>query len=217
MLAGGQGSFNRILQNLKNIKDNIKSSTFRINVRSNISAGMLDSLNDFSDFLSNNFAEDKRFNFFWKPVGDWGGDTVKSISLCTIEDILPQIETNIKNGLDFSPFTNVIYPGESVCYAAKKNNYVIGSDGIIYKCTVAFDMDENQVGQLNNDGTMSIIEERLNLWVTGHEESDTNCQSCFFRPSCQGATCPLSRMKSLRSPCPPQKSNIKKYISFQFQ
>ncbi|RXZ82782.1 radical SAM protein [Paenibacillaceae bacterium] len=217
VLFGGQGSFEKIFRNLKAIKDNITSSSFLINVRSNISAGMLDSLDTFSGFLATNFSNDKRFNFFWKTVGDWGGDSVKNMNLCTLEDLLPQIGENIKKGLDFRPFTNVIYPGESVCYAAKKNNFVIGSDGIVYKCTVAFNMEENQIGQLNDDGSMTINEERLKLWVTGHEESDSNCQKCFFRPSCQGATCPLSRIQTSKSPCPPQKSNIKTYVEYQFE
>lgn len=212
VLMGGQSTFQKIINNLIDIKSNVKGKTFSINLRTNITKSMLDSMKEFSEYLVENFMHDDRFNYYWKTVGDWGGDSVKSISLCTDEDIIPLIKTNIKNGLNFSPYTSLINPGGSVCYAAKKNNYVIGSDGIIYKCTVAFNMTENQIGVISSDGHMNIDENKLKLWITGHEDSDTNCQKCFFRPSCQGSVCPLNRIKTQQSPCPPQKKNVKEII-----
>lgn len=217
VLMGGQATFNRIMKNLKEIKESIPSRTFSINVRTNISANMLESLDDFSDLLIESFADDKRFKFFWKPVGDWGGDSVKKVKLCTMSEILPYIERNMKKGMDFSPVIDMIKPAGSVCYASKKNNFVIGSDGILYKCTVAFNMKENQVGQLNDDGKMYLNKERYNLWVSGHEENDVSCQDCQLRPACQGATCPLSRIRTGSSPCPSQKYYLSKHAEFQFQ
>lgn len=56
------------------------------------------------------------------------------------------------------------------------------------------------------------IEERFNLCVTSKEIIDKGCQSCFFRPSCQGAACPSVRIRTGESPCPDTKMNIKKVL-----
>ncbi|MBP3041922.1 SPASM domain-containing protein, partial [Bacillaceae bacterium Marseille-Q3522] len=86
---------------------------------------------------------------------------------------------------------------------------VIGSDGTIYKCTVALDSDFNKVGQLLEDGSMKLNSDLMALWITSDETADESCQKCFFRPSCQGAACPKIRIEKGKKPCPPDKIHIK--------
>lgn len=69
----GKGSFKRILENLLNIKENINSKTFHIMIRSNITKNILDNIDEFINFLKDNFEDDYRFSSFWQAAGDWGG------------------------------------------------------------------------------------------------------------------------------------------------
>lgn len=210
--ADGKGTWNQIVKNLQEIRDNVKTSSFHIMLRTNISMPVLENIGNYADFLVKEFSNDHRFSAYWQTVGDWGGESVKNVSLCTATDIIPSIKEASDKGVDFSLFKNQLSAGGSVCYAARKNNIVVGSDGIIYKCTIAFDDEDNQIGMITRDGTLHIDRDKFALWVTGHESVDTNCQKCFFRPSCQGATCPLYRIKTNKSPCPPYKQYIKDYI-----
>uniref|UniRef100_UPI00406C8AF2 SPASM domain-containing protein n=1 Tax=Paenibacillus sp. FSL R7-0652 TaxID=2921687 RepID=UPI00406C8AF2 len=86
----------------------------------------------------------------------------------------------------------------------------MGSDGKIYKCTVAFNNEDNHVGNLKEDGYLEIFED-----VVGYRrcERRLNCTKCYFRPSCQRNACPLERIEKNRTPCPPVKKSIKRYIN----
>lgn len=209
----GASTFDRIVRNLRNIRDEVASRSFRILVRGNINRAVLNNIDEYIDFLTEEFSADPRFVTYWQPVGNWGGEEFDDTVLCKDRDILEPMQRAAESGADFLLSNEMMYQGGSVCYAAKRNSFVIGSDGILYKCTVAFDDERNQIGMISEDGRMIIDEERLNLWVTGHEAADSGCQKCFFRPACQGAACPLARMmREGESPCPPVKTHFKQYL-----
>lgn len=208
----GKSTFERIVRNLRNIRDNIPNRLFNILVRGNINAEVLKVIDQYSDFLSAEFANDSRFQFHWQPVGNWGGDEISADKLCTYGDLFTPMYDAIEKGVDFSFYQKHFEAKDSVCYASKRNNFIIGSDGIIYKCTIAFDDEINHVGMISEQGTMHLDPDRYALWVTGHESSDAKCQKCFFRPSCQGASCPLMRIKMGEAPCPTNKVHFKDYM-----
>lgn len=209
--ADGAGTFNQIIDNLRTIRDNVKSKAFKILVRTNVTKPILDQMGDYIEFIKQEFGSDMRFGIYWQVVGDYGGDVVKEMadSMCTYKDMIPALEQAASEGLDLKIYRNYLNPEGSVCYASKRNSFVIGSDGIVYKCTVAFNDERNQVGYLTREGKMYIDRDKFALWVTGHETTDSGCQKCFFRPSCQGASCPYARLIRDESPCPPTKTYIK--------
>ena len=109
--------------------------------------------------------------------------------------------------------TGSLMPTASVCYAAKPNAMVIGSNGQLYKCTTVLDEEVNKVGHLHADGTMDLDYDKIASWVMSGEETDSVCQSCFYRPACQGNHCPWYRVVSGERPCPSEKKNIKKVLN----
>ncbi len=111
------------------------------------------------------------------------------------------LSKNSRDCLGFSAFG----PGARYCYASKANSLVIGSDGSLYKCTVAFDDPRNLVGKVNPDGTLEIDDDRFALWTANDYRSDSSCQKCYYVPSCFGASCPLVRIETGKQPCPPDK------------
>lgn len=78
---------------------------------------------------------------------------------------------------------------------------VVGSDGTIYKCTVAFEDDRNKVGQLYPDGTLEIDRDKWRAWTEPHSPSG-KCGTCSFSAACQSRACPLAAMDQGEPPCP---------------
>lgn len=83
----------------------------------------------------------------------------------------------------------------NVCYASIKNSFVIGSDAKIYKCTVSFDKEENQIGRLNDDGTMTIDDIKFKYWTERKEKMNHDlCKKCDVYPTCLGIYCGLNNI-----------------------
>jgi uncharacterized protein len=91
------------------------------------------------------------------------------------------------------------------------NSIVVGSDGMVYKCTVAFDNPINHVGQLHPDGRIEIYHQRFAQWVADGA-TDATCQSCQVHPICHGSSCPLIRIEENQRPCPPVRKDLPAFI-----
>lgn len=70
-----------------------------------------------------------------------------------------------------------------ICYAAKPNSLMIRANGGIGKCTVALYDDRNNIGHLNEDGTLNIANDKLSRWLNG-----------FSNLSEKSLGCPMSSM-----------------------
>ncbi|WP_397540093.1 radical SAM protein [Rummeliibacillus pycnus] len=215
-MAGGQGTFERIIENLKAVKES--TGQFDMTIRVNFDEDNLEETGELIEFLKEHFADDKRFGVFFRPVGRWGGEHNDEIPTCTHitanKKIWEFTETAMDKGISMSNMvTGSMMPTASVCYAAKPNAMVIGSDGQLYKCTTVLDEEVNKVGHINADGTMDLDYDKIASWVMSGEETDSVCQSCFYRPACQGNHCPWYRVVSGERPCPSEKKNIKKVLN----
>lgn len=214
-LTGGGKTFQRIIENLKNIQQIDES--YEIYIRINFDEANLEEIPEFLTYLSNLFADDSRFQIFCRPVGRWGGANDGDLPICEHRTAETKIweftEYGIQQGLNMSSIIeSTLMPTGAICYAAKPHSFAIGADGQLYKCTCSFDEEFNQIGSLLPDGTMQIDYDKLALWVTSGEETDTGCQSCFFRPACQGNHCPLYRIRTGKRPCPYEKRKIKQVL-----
>lgn len=215
-MAGGQGTFERIIENLKAVKES--TGQFDMTIRVNFDEDNLAETGELIEFLKEHFADDKRFGVFFRPVGRWGGENNDEIPTCTHitanKKIWEFTETAMDKGISMSNMvTGSMMPTASVCYAAKPNAMVIGSNGQLYKCTTVLDEEVNKVGHINADGTMDLDYDKIASWVMSGEETDSVCQSCFYRPACQGNHCPWYRVVSGERPCPSEKKNIKKVLN----
>ncbi|QPQ33295.1 radical SAM protein [Lysinibacillus sp. JNUCC 51] len=207
----GETTFDEIFSNLEKIRET--EHEFHMILRSNINQEVSTVMMQYLDLVEKNFKEDSRFYLHFIAVLNLKGAQDSSIHLCDSKELFPIYEEAKERGFNFDFYKMNLQPNGSECYAANPNSYVIGSDGMIYKCTVAFNNPYNHVGWLKEDGEMEIFEERLSLWLSGGANEDSNCTSCYFRPSCHGNACPLERIESGTTPCPPVKKNIKKYIN----
>ncbi|EKS7869171.1 SPASM domain-containing protein [Bacillus cereus] len=211
---GGGSTYKRIMSNLTSMAKT--DQEFKVVLRVNFDPESYINMGQFVEDIKERFHGDQRFFPDFHTIGKWGGDNDDNLVICSERDGAQKryelFEQTIKLGHDV-PFRETLSPGGSVCYAAKPWSIVIGSDGTLYKCTVALEDERNKVGKLLENGILEINQDRFDLWITSNETKDEGCQKCFFRPSCQGAACPLVRLNTGERPCPTDKKHIKKVLT----
>jgi uncharacterized protein len=216
VLAGGGSTFQTIVQNLLDIRNNTRAFNTSIMVRTNYTKKIVSDLENYLQFYSENFGDDSRFSVYIHIASDWGGERVKNFS----EEMLARSQYNnivenikrLKIPLNYQLHYNHLESGACVCYASKKNSIVIGSDGILYKCTNNFTYDKNKVGMLSNNGEFN-YNENYYLWVTGGCSVDKKCEICFYSACCLFINCPAVKIKKIdKDICPFEKDNIDLFL-----
>lgn len=195
MLADGGPTFDRIIQNLLSIKSGVKSKFFNIVIRCNIMPDLAANFESYLEFIDKNFGDDERFEVLWKLA--WKlGDKEKDCTFCEQNVLKDLLEKNCDYNLRFGTNRIQLNRYGNICYASSKHSFVIGSDGTVYKCTVSFDDQRNQVGVLKN-GEIYLDQEKMEYWTERKKTVDTSeCKECDIYPSCMGIYCNLNNIDS---------------------
>lgn len=213
----GKGSFDRIVENLKAMKET--EGDFKVSLRVNFDNDNLEIIPQFIPVLSEWFGGDMRFQTFFRPVNKLGGPNDENLPICdrATRDvkIWEFTRLGLEQGLGMSTLIEgMLMPSASVCTTAKPYTLVIASDGNIYKCIETMERaDINCLGKLHADGTAEIDQDKLAFWVTSGEETDGHCQECSFRPACQGNFCPMHRHRTGERPCSNEFRQIDKVLN----
>ncbi|MCL1884680.1 MAG: radical SAM protein [Defluviitaleaceae bacterium] len=202
-LADGSGTFEKIINNLTNIRDSVKRKSFKIMLRINVTKSVLENLKQFILFLDGLFGRDERFTVYFRPVGDWGGEQVSSIIgdlNVTKKDIFNKV-LSTETTLNFDAYYSLL--NSSICAASLRNSYVIRANGDINKCTESLYTDYNYVGKIIPTGDMNINKYNLARWLY-LETVGVNCKECIKHKICKNRKCPdniLKPNKNLDSYC----------------
>jgi len=217
----GSPTYHVILDNLRSMAR--RPDSFSIDLRVNFDRDNFPRLGEFMEVISEDFAGDSRFQMRFRAVGQWGGANDDNLAVCGIGEqktVLRELQKKaVEVGLaQESGIGGMAAPGSQVCYAARPYNFIVGATGKLMKCTIAlYDLEENVVGQLHPDGTLELHDEQMAHWVKPHFESDHLCKSCYVLPGCQGAACPLTRVKSGHRTCCGVKGNLKHEMRFTLE
>lgn len=217
----GSPTYDVILDNLRSLAR--RKEHFNVDLRVNFDHSNFPRLGEFMEVISEDFAHDPRYSMRFRAVGKWGGPNDDSLSTCGIGEqkaVLRELQAKaVEVGLaQESGLRGISTLGSQVCYAARPYNFIVGATGTLMKCTIVlYEMEENVVGQLHPDGTLELKDEMMAHWVAPHFESDALCKSCYVLPGCQGAHCPLSRVKSGRRTCCSVKSNLKHEMRYSLR
>lgn len=200
-LENGGGSWNRIIKNLRDIKETPCRGFTNITIRTNFTVEMLDRGKEFLDFLNREFGDDRRFNYFIRTVSNFGGERINQMQDQLIDDKSQMI--NLQKyassiGLRQSVRRNSLRAGGMICYASKKNYYVLASDEIVRKSTCNYSDPANHIGVINDNGDMLIDREKENLWLEGYSCANHACQ---YRITCAGDGCPRNHIFNKQSAC----------------
>lgn len=211
-------SYEKILKNLKDIKENINSRTFKIGIRANMTPFVEENMISHLKKLANIFGNDKRFNIYFQGVRNWGGERFSKNKPELINneedyykkwyDIANDLGLNSAESLEFSP----VY---GLCEANLKNGYVITYDGKVTKCSLASYNDKykniNEIGFIDDKGNIHINEEKQSKWIVNRIQSDS-CYSCYAFPICCGGSCPYMKNIKGHKSCLPIKEMIKAHL-----
>lgn len=209
MLRGKQGTFDVIYRNLLSAADSNHrvSFTIRVNVSQENYSGVVELIS----LLAPDFAEDSRFSLDFHSVGQWGGPNDENLPVFAEDRGHAAINTLIEiaraAGFDNKPSKRTLCSHGSVCYAGKRNSLVVGSDGTLYKCTVAFTDKRNKVGLVDRQKGFVTSPRKIAPWIKGSENS-TKCKSCSFMAACRGKSCPLESLENIEPVCPKTQQQL---------
>jgi uncharacterized protein len=211
----GQGTYRTILGNLAGMRD--RSEEFSVRIRVNFGNHSLPLLSRWlSEELAPLFAGDHRFAVSFHAIGAWGGPNDAALDLCAPEAASTAwhllTEESLTLGFPDSVVKERLRPHGYACYAGNESSLVVGADGTLYRCTIAFEDPRNQVGRLTPDGELDMDQGRWDLWARLAEESASECASCRFHPSCQGRRCPLKSLDDREGACPKLKDEYESLV-----
>lgn len=216
--ADGKGSFDRIISNLLEIKTISRNLKFELNIRSNVSREGLQTLAPYVQYMSDLFADDDRFCFSFRPVYDWGGDTISSfrehllddfVGCRNLYDLLYTLGVPMNYYQHYEELMNC-----SICYASREHTFAVEPDGRLSKCTSANREAENYfVGSIDPFGNMQLDQNLVAQWSSPYCDQ-TSCGDCFFEASCHRNFCVLDKVLkgSPQKKCPGGKMYIREYL-----
>ncbi len=216
-LKSGKGSYEKIIENLMEIKREIKSKFFKIIIRINCSKIIMNQISNVVKEMNTYFSNDERFSILLRPVMNLGGDKIEDFdqniidinSFVSVYDYFIGDETD----LSFEVYKNFLEPGGSVCYAAKKNHYTISSSGEIFKCTCDLNnLQDSKIGRISSQGKFEIIDYKKSLWTADIRNIKSKCTNCKFAPCCLYDFCTLQKKLLKYNDCPIDKYCIERIL-----
>ena len=211
ILAGGGGTFDKIICNIRNICDSRKDNLWTISIRTNVTINTIRNIDSFKKEIINQFNDDTRIYIMLRKMWTNNTDDANAL-LCSDQEFERFVndceisETSLYQEYIFSHDMNFI------CYASNPNAYVIGSDGKIYKCTYALYDNVNHVGQLDKSGEMHLDQEKLSFWIAPRATNQAECITCANYATCVSNGCPYHQ----NEPCQSRTLEILKYYIPQF-
>lgn len=186
IMQNGNGSFDKIMKNLLDLSKT--DLAFHISLRLHLTPTNRISILNLCNLLASSILKDSRFSIFLKPIGDWGGKNSGQILTLDTESSntrISEIRALLKNfGIErVTSHINNPNSGDEfggMCYAAEANTLVIRSTGRLAKCTVGFEDPINDVGHINEDGTLSIKHETMDKWLSGLATQDASELACPY-------------------------------------
>lgn len=206
---GGQPTYDKITGNLQKMMS--RPEQFRVIVRMNVGPENLPTAEAHLLAMKELVGGDDRFWMYFHNIGRWGGQNDESMEICSESVMVKLTKMALDHGMSTTRATDWMGTN-STCYAASPSSFVVGVDGMLYKCTIALYEEHNHVGRLLPDGTLELHEERMRLWTEGGSQDET-CRSCFYAPVCQGDSCPLVRINKGQRPCPSLKKQVREVVT----
>lgn len=206
-------TYRQIINNLIEIKNNAKNKHFTISIRCNLSKESYDNLDDFIEEMNYFFGSDKRFEFYFRPIGNWNGKNYNEENILKSDQSIIQKLLSNPVKLNYSSYLSLLFAQQ--CITTNRNRFVIRSNGSVSKCTVY--LDESIIGNIDKNGNMQIDLQKLGKWILPVEID--NCKECSFNSRCHGYSCPAKKVasKSAISDCGYELSSIEKIIDLIFQ
>lgn len=177
----GQGSYDRILRNIRELAARECSVLVRVNYTKENLASVPDIIADFRD-LPQEMKEYISFDLqrVWQDLDRNLDEEVTALVNSHLRDL---------RGLGYSTTTHMVHDMvRNSCYGDKRNYLLVNWDGGVYCCTARDFDDAHRAGTLLADGSVA--------WRDNHQErrlaakfSKPVCHTCRIAPLCGGGCC----------------------------
>ena len=172
----GKGSYDKILNNVKQLANNGIVITLRINY----TLGNIHSTeNIINDLLRSCICHPENilvnFQRVWQDFHNGGEELIKSL----LNEFKRKL---ISNGMRFC-IPDMLNPRTSSCYGDKVNSACINFDGDFYKCTARDFIKSNRCGYLDTEGKLIWDNGKEALWSTS-KFMHPACRVCRIAPIC---------------------------------
>ena len=220
VMNNGNSTFEKIFENLKKIRDNIKFQMFSITIRINFTKELLARADEIVNLFYSEFGNDKRFCFSFIPVFDWSykdSDYMKAERLnaeLIHEKDVSNIMKKYGDKLDFKAWTNLLF-AHNDCWAGSKHGYTIDANGDILKCDFKLEgFEENKVGTIDENGNLSFSHEKERRWI--FDTPLTECYACECFPLCLSTSCGAARIQGImQNKCLSFKQRVLDYLEIE--
>lgn len=199
-LRNGSGTFDKIIENIKDIADLIN-----VVIRVNVSQQNINDIHKLLPILIES-GLNKKVSLYMSPVTD-SEQSCQSVSeTCLKTDEFSKWEMELIDYADALGFEmGKMYPnnlGGSVCTAVNNGAFVIDSDGDMYKCWNEVGKPDLKVGTLREGITKT---DRFIKWIEWNFPD--KCMECAVFPLCKGR-CPDLSLEGQDFECAQVKYNI---------
>lgn len=218
-LKNGAPTYDRILENV----DKVMSSDFKgmVHIRVNVDARNEEEFYDVYHMISSRYPETfgKRVTVY---PGFVKGDDHPDVSCFFEPEAQGEFLIKMMNEHGISPLS--VYPRRQFggCTLTKRNAFVVGPDGELYKCWDDVGLRDKVVGSIDrfDNWNLGIIAEGM----VGCSYLDSQeCKECFYFPICTGG-CHRIRQKNLHadpdrrhSPCTYFKGNLEQLLELHYE
>lgn len=203
-LKGGQPTFDGIISNLKESKNDLPC---RVAVRVNVDKQNVSQVDEVLKILSENDLNEVT-SVYLGMVENSNDIYQDSKCFCVEEFSEVDYDFKMRNGVSIvGSYPNIVH---NVCSADSVSGLVIDSDGMIYKCWNEIGAKEKAVGNLLDSavGSQRVVLDYLLYDPTRDQE----CKDCKYLPICMGG-CPHRRQYAPQIRCTTHKYMIDKYIA----
>ena len=181
-LIGGQGSFDKIISNIKLLLS--KNDKVRIAIRMNISNDNKDEYEKLYHYLETTFNKSKQIHLYPAFVEDYTG--------C-------QLGNCFENNKEKAKFLKKLFYEKGIssyslypercgkgCMRQTMNAFVVGPMGELYKCWHHLGVKEKIVGNIFEKNVITNFTELTKMMIDNDVLFDTKCKKCVLFPSCNG-------------------------------
>lgn len=215
ILRSGEGTFNKILENVKTLKNMGGRPSIRVNIdKTNVEA-VTTLLNIFKEHN----LEDIHINFGQVTAYTEACSSIAGSCLNTEE--YSEASINLQKLLHAKGFTAddyPYYPGikGNYCCADQVNAYVVDPDGFMFKCWNNIGMVEEAVGNILEveNPKMKHVAENIN-WMSNNP-FEGECLDCKLLPICMGGCPYLKKQSGVRS-CEKWKYNFESMLRYTYE
>lgn len=207
-LKGGQGTFDKIYNNLRLFDDSPLPVLIRMNVDNENCVDFIKLKKLIADL------ENENIEVYASPVEDINKDTINEISdFMTTEEFESFAMKSCDDGVFGDEDFSVMDDRYCFCTSETQNCYVIDEKGNFYKCWDEVGREEYACFNILEPDQINYTQ--IAKFVANDPFSDSKCGKCVFLPLCFGG-CKFQRAHLDKSVCGFTNESLKKYIETTF-